>query len=320
MSAPMGTRMDAETLAALRETLREVFGDVRNTGATPDGHAASRASAALVELGWSEAHAEDPAATAVALFEEQGAALGGSRELAALLLDALGMTAPARSLALPHPGGIARAGIVVGGLDGIDEIVVPVDVDGDIGLATVTVGTPTTGRVEGLDPAYGLIEVSIENGGDVMPLDLPGGDAWAEVLALGRRLLASELVGVGRAALATASVHVTDRTQFGRPIGSFQAVRHRLAEAHVQLSAARDLIDASWDSGQPRDSTVAKIAAGHAVDTTVRSAMQVCGAIGLTWEHVLHRYVRRAGVLDVLLGSADSLEHQLGSELARAAG
>jgi hypothetical protein len=235
--------------------------------------------------------------------------------LGSLALPPSGST---RTVALPYPAhdGLPDRprGVVIGGLAGIDEVVLPIrdTAASGIAVAVVPVGRLSARSVAGLDPAYDLVEVEPTGS----PAVVAGEQSWDRAAALGRRLLASELVGVGRAALTLASTHVTDRTQFGRPIGSFQAVRHRLAEAHVHLSAAADLVDEAWHSGLAQDATVAKIVAGRAADATVRASMQVCGAIGLTWEHALHRHVRRAGVLDLLLDGADRLETRLGAELA----
>jgi alkylation response protein AidB-like acyl-CoA dehydrogenase len=127
--------------------------------------------------------------------------------------------------------------------------------------------------------------------------------------------LAAELVGVGRAALALGIEHVTARTQFGRPIGSFQAVRHRLAEVHADLAGAATLVEVAFLDDDAASAMIAKAAAGRAADKAVRSVMQVSGAIGLTAEYDLHRHVRRAAVLDQLAGDSPRLEQRLGQML-----
>ena len=133
------------------------------------------------------------------------------------------------------------------------------------------------------------------------------------MLAAGRRALGWWLTGVGRAMLALARSHALDRVQFGRPIASFQAVRHRLAETLVALDGAEaTLLAASDEAG----SMLAKAAAGHAALTAARHCQQVLGGIGFTAEHGLHRHVRRALVLDGLLGSARELTREAGSPAA----
>ncbi|WP_405813204.1 acyl-CoA dehydrogenase family protein [Streptomyces sp. NBC_01390] len=136
----------------------------------------------------------------------------------------------------------------------------------------------------------------------------PVGDPVA--LGAGRRALGWWLLGTGRAMLALARTHVLDRTQFGRPLASFQAVRHRLAETLIGLEGAEAaLVAADDDLG----ALLAKAAAGRAALTAARHCQQVLGGIGFTAEHDLHRHVRRALVLDGLLGSARELTREAGA-------
>ncbi|WP_329242805.1 acyl-CoA dehydrogenase family protein [Streptomyces sp. NBC_01478] len=135
-------------------------------------------------------------------------------------------------------------------------------------------------------------------------------------LAAGRVALGWWLLGTGRAMLALARQHAVDRVQFGHPLASFQAVRHRLAETLVALDGAEaTLVAASDDLG----ALLAKAAAGRAALTAARHCQQVLGGIGFTAEHDLHRHVRRAVVLDGLLGSARELTREAGA-LLRAGG
>jgi len=131
-------------------------------------------------------------------------------------------------------------------------------------------------------------------------------------LAAGRRALGWWLVGTGRAMLALARAHVLARQQFGKPLASFQAVRHRLAETLVALDGAEATLQAATD---PFGALLAKAAAGQAALTAARHCQQVLGGIGFTAEHDLHRHVRRALVLDGLLGSARELTREAGALL-----
>lgn len=144
---------------------------------------------------------------------------------------------------------------------------------------------------------------------DELPLrPVPGGDPVP--LAAGRRALGWWLVGTGRAMLSLARTHVLDRIQFGRPLASFQAVRHRLAETFVAIEGAEaTLVAASDELG----SLLAKAAAGEAALAAARHCQQVLGGIGFTAEHELHRHVKRALVLDGLLGSARELTREAGA-------
>ncbi|WP_330307883.1 MULTISPECIES: acyl-CoA dehydrogenase family protein [unclassified Streptomyces] len=149
--------------------------------------------------------------------------------------------------------------------------------------------------------------------GDLPLRGVPDGDPVR--LAAGRRALGWWLVGTGRAMLGLARAHVLDRTQFGHPLASFQAVRHRLAETLVALDGAEaTLVAAEDDLG----SLLAKAAAGQAALTAARHCQQVLGGIGFTAEHTLHRHVRRALVLDGLLGSARELTRKAGALLREA--
>ncbi|WP_043664075.1 acyl-CoA dehydrogenase family protein [Streptomyces xylophagus] len=135
-------------------------------------------------------------------------------------------------------------------------------------------------------------------------------------LAAGRVALGWWLVGTGRAMLALARQHAVDRVQFGRPLASFQAVRHRLAETFVALDGAEVTLVAATDE---LGALLAKAAAGQAALTAARHCQQVLGGVGFTAEHDLHRHVRRAMVLDGLLGSARELTREAGA-LLRAGG
>jgi acyl-CoA dehydrogenase-like protein len=132
----------------------------------------------------------------------------------------------------------------------------------------------------------------------------------AVALAAGRRALGWWLLGTGRAMLALARAHAVDRVQFGKPIASFQAVRHKLAETLVALEGAAAVLSAAGPD--ELSSLLAKAAAGHAALLAARHCQQVLGGIGFTAEHPLHTHMKRALVLDGLLGSA--------RELTRAAG
>ncbi|GAB2659206.1 acyl-CoA dehydrogenase family protein [Nocardia goodfellowii] len=139
----------------------------------------------------------------------------------------------------------------------------------------------------------------------------PAGDVLArpEVLAAGRRALAWWLVGSSRAMLELARRHALERTQFGRPVASFQAVRHRLAEALVAIDGAEATLAVAEDA---LGALLAKAAAGRAAQITARHCQQVLGGIGFTAEHDLHKHVRRALVLDGLLGSTRELVREAG--------
>ena len=117
--------------------------------------------------------------------------------------------------------------------------------------------------------------------------------------------------------LQLARDHAVDRVQFDRPIAGFQAVRHRLAESLVAIEAADAAATAAWDDRSPLGAALAKAIAGRSARAVARHSQQVLAGIGFTTEHPLHHYVRRALVLDHLLGDARSLTAALGEDLLR---
>jgi hypothetical protein len=150
-------------------------------------------------------------------------------------------------------------------------------------------------------------------GSDLPIHPVPEGDSAPH--GPGRQALGWWLVGAGRAMLALARQHALDRTQFGRPVASFQAIRHRLAETLVAIEGAGATLVAAAAEPDELSFLLAKAAAGQAALTAARHCQQVLGGIGFTAEHDLHRHVKRALVLDGLLGSARDLTREAGAVL-----
>jgi hypothetical protein len=150
-------------------------------------------------------------------------------------------------------------------------------------------------------------------GGDLPIYRVPQGDSVP--LAAGRYALGWWLVGTSRTMLSLARRHALDRVQFGRPVASFQAIRHRLAETLVAVDGAEATLLAA--AAEPSDFAflLAKAAAGQAALIAARHCQQVLGGIGFTAEHELHRHVKRSLVLDGMLGSARELTSAAGAAL-----
>jgi hypothetical protein len=139
-----------------------------------------------------------------------------------------------------------------------------------------------------------------------------------DALAAGRLALAHELVGASRAMLELARAHAVERVQFDRPIAQFQAVRHKLAETLVAIEGANDACSAAWELGaDPTACAAAKACAGRAARLAAKHCQQVLAGIGFTLEHPFHRFLRRALVLDRLLGDSKTLTRELGEQLLR---
>jgi alkylation response protein AidB-like acyl-CoA dehydrogenase len=122
--------------------------------------------------------------------------------------------------------------------------------------------------------------------------------------------VAAQLVGLAEAMLEMAVAYAKTREQFGVAIGSFQAVKHQLADAYVATSFARPVVGrAAWSvsHGLPsraRDASHAKHAASTAAGRVARTALQVHGGIGYTFEHDLHMWLKRTWTLSALWGNA----------------
>jgi alkylation response protein AidB-like acyl-CoA dehydrogenase len=140
----------------------------------------------------------------------------------------------------------------------------------------------------------------------------PAGTADAAVargLDLARIALAAEALGGAEQVLEMTTEYVKQRVQFGRPIGSFQALKHRLADMMVQVEAAKS---AAWyaacvaDEGSEELAEAAAIAKSYCCDAfyeCAASAIQLHGGVGFTWEHDVHFYFKRARASATLLGS-----------------
>ncbi len=142
--------------------------------------------------------------------------------------------------------------------------------------------------------------------GDV--LDVPR-EAIAAGAARGAWAAAAVLCGTARRLLDLATEYAIQREQFGVPIGSFQAVKHHLATALVDVEFARPLVHrAAWSLATAADeaalhASMAKAAAGEAAQAAARAALQVHGAIGYTWEHPLHLLLKRVWSLSGAWGT-----------------
>ena len=278
----------------------------------------------LEELGWSDIEAEYPVEACELLFRAQGRSLAHTdcldkvmvAELAALLPE------PVDGIVLPNPvdGYVPGsndhrvAGVVLGPLDADAprRLVVPVAGPmGTVSLGVVDADVLTGARMNTFDSSSYWTRVE-------GPLDGPLVDAsteWSRAVAAGHRALATELIALADEALRIAVDQVSSRHQFGSPIGAFQSPRHLLAEAKANLEGARALLGETWRYGGRLSAQTAKAAAGRAHRSVSDATMQVCGAIGLTLEHDLHRYVVRGFQIDSLCGSYQQLEVLLAEHL-----
>jgi len=290
------TALDAQTLASVRVSLDEVL------AGTPGD-----LSSELAELGWADVVEADRETAAVLLFGAQGRALASTRLLDDVVTHALGS---------PEGTVVAYAGILLGRPEEGTEQVVAFDEN----AAAVLPITEVSGR---LRPVRGFDRVTtwhrLDTTASGEPLDVSA-KTLALAVAAARRALTAEIVGVCETALAMAVSHTTVRHQYGRPLASFQAVRHALAEAHAAIENTRATLEAAGVADAPvatvaRAARVAKHRAGTTQALVMRHVVQVHGAMGLTLESDVHRAVTRAAALDVLLGSSRELSTRLGLDL-----
>jgi alkylation response protein AidB-like acyl-CoA dehydrogenase len=117
-------------------------------------------------------------------------------------------------------------------------------------------------------------------------------------------LLAAEQVGAAERCLELTVEYTKQRVQFGRPIGSFQALKHRMADLYVAVSAARAVTDDAVAEPSSAAAALARVAATEAFDAVAAEAIQMHGGIAITWEHDIQLYFKRAHGSAQLLGPA----------------
>jgi alkylation response protein AidB-like acyl-CoA dehydrogenase len=190
--------------------------------------------------------------------------------------------------------------------------------DGDLVIARREVAEITDQPQ--MDPTRGLARVRVNRGkpmGRVAPEEVERARHVAEVV------LAAEDLGTSARCLEMAVDYAKQRVAFGRPIGSFQAIKHMCVDMFAQVEQLRSLVwYAAWcadhDAARlPMAASAAKAYASGAVELCASASIQVHGGIGFTWEHDAHLYWRRAKVDRVLLGDA-ARHHARVAELALA--
>ena len=223
--------------------------------------------------------------------------------------------------------------VLSGDLAGV--VVVPVEVDGDEHWYAVGGEAFTATALGPFDPTRSVATLRFDGAVLGRGTRVEGLDR-AAVEAVTLTLAAAECSGISSWCVETAAAHACDRRQFGRPIGQFQAVKHRCADMLVAAESARC---AAWDaaraldevaldrkadtddvaSGAAREAHLAAASAGAvALDAAVKIAedcIQVLGGIGFTWEHDAHLHLRRAVALRQLLGGSSRSRRRL-AELA----
>jgi len=257
-------------------------------------------------------------------------------------------SAPARSL-LPRladgttiacvvddPGIVASGGLTSGlvltgtassvvGADAASVLLVATDVAGERAVVLLPVERALLTPVLLADATRRAAHVTVD--GVAVPPDdvLLSGDAAASALAAAalRRsvAIAADAAGGAHAALAMATDYAKTRRQFDRPIGSFQAIKHKLASMYIAADAARAVTDAAacaLDARSPDTGRTVGAAAAYSTAAFVSvagDAIQTHGGIGFTWEHPCHRFLKRAWLDQTLLGGQRAMREAFAASL-----
>jgi len=265
------------------------------------------ATVALLELG-----ADEPLA---------GLAAGTTTAALAVPFDSLPGARPEPTVRLGGPakgdpeGTYRLSGTVKGVADALlaDLLIVPAD-GVPYGLYAVAADAEGLTRtpVTSLDMTRQLADLTLEN----VPARRLGGGRAAETavfaaLRAGAAMLAAEQLGLADRALEITLAYVKQRYQFARPVGSFQALKHRFADwwvAVTQARAASRYAAACLATGDPDADVAVALAKSVCSDTAVlagQEMIQLHGGIGFTWEHPAHLYLKRAKSSALALGTAD---------------
>jgi alkylation response protein AidB-like acyl-CoA dehydrogenase len=228
------------------------------------------------------------------------------------LPDGVRVTAPQPG----DPAGRARlTGAVSGVADALPASVLLVPADGvPAGLYAVDAGAPgvTLTPVVSLDQTRQLADVALDNVPARPVASGPDAErAVAAALTAGAGLLAAEQLGLAERCLELTVSYLKERYQFARPVGSFQALKHRLADLWVAISQARAAARyaaaclATGDADTPVAVALAKAACSEVATLAAQECVQLHGGIGFTWEHPAHLYLKRAKSSSVGFGTAD---------------
>jgi hypothetical protein len=293
-----------------------------------------RLAKALADFGFEQVLAEAPRAAVSTLFVALGRVGSMSAAFQDVLLQPLTGVLPrvagAHCVVLPRIGaalsgsiggdGVTLHGLVIGQRTAT-VFLAPVETRGETVWVSVTDPSALSTRVvAGLDPALAITEVSAAGVAATVVSSGEGASSlWNAVATAGRRALAYQIVGAVGAMIDLAVEHACNRVQFGRPIGSFQGVRNRLAEAHVACTAAAAALEVAWEADDEYlAGMLAKSLAGRSARVAATHCQQVLAGIGFTAEHPFHRYLARVLVLDSVLGSTDELRRAIGQQLVSA--
>ncbi len=289
---------------------------------------------ALDEFGFADLLAEAPLDAVSALFTALGRTGSMSTSLQDVLLQPLAEYLPMATtecnVVLPGVGAacvgaadsepLAVRGLVIG-IRSAPTYLAPVMINGELSWIALRESAGISARrVGGLDPALAMTEITgVGVTADVIVAGKQAVAAWDAVATAGRLALGYQILGAVGQMIDLAVEHARSRVQFGQRIGSFQAVRNRLADAHVAREGAAAALASAWEADDAvLAGLLAKSLAGRAARIAATQCQQVLAGIGFTAEHPFHRFLARALVLDSVLGSAAELPAVIGAHLISA--
>ncbi|WAL69475.1 acyl-CoA/acyl-ACP dehydrogenase [Amycolatopsis cynarae] len=207
-------------------------------------------------------------------------------------------------------GSLTGTVTVVADVTAADVLIVPATGPQGPGLYAVDASAVTVTEVTPLDLTRRLGEVTLDGTpGRLLAGPDRAAAALEHALTAGAGLLASEQLGVAQWCLDETVAYVKQRYQFGRPVGSFQALKHRLADLYLELVSARataryaaDTL-ATGDEDVPVAVAVAQSTCAGIAVHAAEEAIQLHGGIGMTWEHPAHLYLKRAKSDELALGT-----------------
>jgi alkylation response protein AidB-like acyl-CoA dehydrogenase len=308
-----------------REMLRDTVASIVEKHASPE--AVRRAMDS--ERGYDEALwtllCEQVGAAALVIPEELGGA-GGELVDAAVVIEMLGRAlvptpllgttlAELALLSAGEPDADTLEKLAEGASIGAVVFDPAYVVNGDV--ADVVVGcaegrltrwtTFTAEPVVTMDPTRRLARLQA---GDTEPIGQDPG--LADIAAI---LLAVEQVGAASRCLDLTVAYTKGRVQFGRPIGSFQALKHRMADLYVLVQSARAVVDDAVAEPSPTSAALARVAASEAFSQVTAEAIQMHGGVAITWEYDIQLYFKRAHGSAQLLGPPREYLRRLESEV-----
>jgi alkylation response protein AidB-like acyl-CoA dehydrogenase len=236
------------------------------------------------------------------------------------LLDALGNGSTIATLAVSlatAPGSRASSVRAGDGLSGqvrsvadasvADLLLVPAAGAGGLELHAVSVEQQgvTVEPVTSLDLTRPVADITLDGVSSTLLAGPESAESAVDgALWTAAGLLASEQLGVAEWCLDTTVAYLKERHQFGRPVGSFQALKHRLADVWQDLVLARAVARNAADAPGPVSASLAKALCSTVAVHAAEEAVQLHGGIGMTWEHPAHLYLKRAKADSIALGTA----------------